>query len=107
MTERKIAAESICCAVGCGKLGEYHLGARVWASSDPDKKRGALDVETSMVVCAEHCANPPTTAPAFFEPDTRERISIAIKAAGRAPPNFAGAEWAFTPVAPPAQKAAH
>jgi hypothetical protein len=107
MTARMMPAETMCCAKGCGKLGEFHLGAKVWASSDPERAHGALELETTMVVCDDHRVNPPSTVAEFFQPESRERITQAMLSTGRAVPNYDGAEWVFVLIATPDQKAAN
>jgi hypothetical protein len=99
--------EAICCAAGCGKLGAYQVGAKVWADTDPLKQRGSLDLETTMVACEEHRHAMPTTAAEFFTPEGRQRITHAMRATRRPPPDFERAEWHFTPIPTPDQKGAH
>lgn len=102
-----IPLEAICCAAGCGKLGAYQVGAKVWAVTDPEKQRGALELETSMVACEDHRQAMPTTAAEFFQPENRERITHAMRATGRAVPNYDAAEWVHHPIPVPTKKAAN
>jgi hypothetical protein len=107
VTARMMPLESICCAADCGKLGAYTVGARVYAITDPNKQRGSLDIETTMVACEDHRQKMPTTAAEFFHADDRERITHALRATGRPAPNYDGAEWVHEPIPGPAKEAAH
>lgn len=107
MTARTMPTEAICCADGCGKLGAYTVGAKVWAVDDPGKERGALEITTTMVVCEEHRLRMPTTCPEFFTEDSRRMMTAAVRAGGRPDPDFDRAQWMHAPVPTPTKKAAH
>lgn len=97
-TGRYFRAQDVCAIAGCGKLGTHHLGVKLWAKSDTAKNRVAFLIETPLVLCADHTAQPVEEAPAFFLPESRARMSAAIVAMGREDVNYDAAEWDLQPI---------
>lgn len=107
MTARVIRPETICCAANCGRLGEYHIDARLWAKVDPRHERPPAQVETGLVVCGIHRDKPPSTCGEFFPDEARQDIRAHFAEMGAAEPDFDNSRWVFTPIETPPPEAAH
>lgn len=99
MTERTEAPhDGLCCAADCGKLGEFSVGVRVWGVNDPRCTGNPVELETSMLACADHVREMPSTAPDFFTLKTRQLLTPAMRAVGWGVPNYKSARWVHKPI---------
>lgn len=108
MTGRVVRPDVICCVKDCGALGAFHMDARIWAASDPERRGGALKIETGLVVCKAHQAEPVQTAPEFFGGDEQRKFVDALCDGLKIErPCYATAQWLFPPFVKPAEEVAH
>lgn len=106
-TEQPFVHDLTCCIRGCEKLGAHVVGAQAWSVVDDLKHGKPYKFETGMTVCEEHKGKMPQTCPEFFVPESRERITQAVRLAGGQPPNYNTAEWLFLPLPAPVKTEAN
>lgn len=98
---------AICCAAGCGKLGEFYVGGKLWAMSDSLCQRGAIEFDCTLVVCPEHRDNMPTTCEAFLTLPWRQLLTRIVRDRGQDVPNYESSEWVFAPIVRQVDEVAH
>lgn len=97
----------VCCAANCGKLGEFHVGGKIWMVGDDLCRQPPLQFETPMLACAEHREKMPSTCEAFLGMDFRQSLTEQCRALGKQPPNYRTAQWVFKPIAEPPKAGAN
>jgi hypothetical protein len=84
-----------CQHAGCNKPAKWTLQIRMWAKGYP-KTSTPLSMQLSAKVCDEHQWHPKPEE--FWVKETKDRISAALNALGRAEPDFSTAEFMWVPL---------
>lgn len=84
-----------CSHKGCDQPAAWRVRARVWAVGQPKVPGAALILSTDLVACEQHKQTPSCPVAGLFSEALRNDVQRQLRAIGRAPADFASAEWDF------------
>lgn len=92
-----VSAPAVCGHEGCGRPGEMTLQITLWARGRAKGSHDPMVCHMTLRRCPSHCWE--VKPESFWLPESRAMISRAVRAAGRAEPDFDTAEFTWVKAA--------
>ncbi len=98
MTDNPMGQNPFCCRQGCGKMSDFEVGFKIWASATHKAKVPESGVEMFLPVSACEAHSKDIKIAEWLHPEGRKLIADLFKSRGLKVPDFNTAELVLKPI---------